>query len=93
MDLRPVDPGIDIEDPPEDKPSALEIHVIDQCLSQMSRSYNDQIMLLVQSQDLANLFVEILHIVSISLLSEPAEIIQILSDLGRGHLHDITQFL
>ena len=93
MDLRPLDRRIDIKNPPEDKSPTFEIPVVYKRLSQMSRSYYDQIMFFIQSQYPADLIIKIFHVISISLLSKTTKIIQILSDLGCRHLHDITQLL
>ncbi len=93
VDLRAANLRVDIEDSPEDKPSALKVPVIDKRLPEMPRPDDDQVVLLVKPQYPADLLIKILHIVAISLLAETAEIVQILSDLGRCHLHDIAQFL
>ena len=93
MDLPSLNRRINIKNPTENKASTLEIPVIYKRLSQMSCSHDDQIMFFIQPKYSADLVIEIFHIVSIPLLSEAAEVIQILPDLRRSNLHDITQFL
>ena len=50
-------------------------------------------MLPVDAQDPGDLRIKILYIISISLLPEAAEIIEILADLGGGDLHPGTQLI
>ncbi len=93
MDLHTTDLRIIVKNPPEDKASALKVPVIHQRLSQMTGADDDQIVLLIQAQYPSDLLIEIFHIVSVPLLAKSPEIIQILSDLGCRHLHDIAQLL
>ena len=92
-DFRAVQRGIDIKCSLERKSPVLEIHVIDQGLSQIAGADQNHIMLLVQPQYLADLFVQIAGIVSVSLLPETAEIIEILPDLRGSDVHDPAQLL
>ena len=48
-------------------------------------------MISVQSQNLTNLCIQIFDIITLSLLSESAEIIQILTNLGSGDFHALAQ--
>ena len=50
-------------------------------------------MLLIQSQYLTDLTVQIFYIISVSLLTETTEIIKILTYLGCGHFHKSGKFL
>ena len=85
--------GIDIKHPFDHKTSPFKICIIGDCLSQISGSDDDQIVLLVDSQNLCNFRVQIFYIIAIALLSEAAEIIQILADLRSCNLHAVAQFI
>ena len=80
-DLAAVKRRIDIKGALKRKSPVLEIHVIDQRLTKIARADQDHIVLLVKPEYLADLFVQITGIIPISLLSEAAEIIEILPDL------------
>ena len=58
----------------------------------MSDTDNDNIVYAVQSENFGDLLSKILHIITVALLPETAEIIQILPDLRGGHLHLLTEF-
>ena len=56
-------------------------------MSEITTTNNDHRMLLVHTQNLADLIIQEFHIISISLLSKSAKIVQILPDLRCRHLH------
>ena len=67
--------GIYIKDSDDPESSLLKFHIIGQGLSQISGADDNHVIGFIQSQDLADLRIEIFHIITVSLLSEPAEII------------------
>ena len=84
-------PGIYIKQTLQDKSAFLKRRVIRKRLSQISCSDYDKVMGFVQSEDLADLRVQMLYIISVSLLSESSEIVQILPDLRCRHMHLLAQ--
>ena len=64
-----------IEQTFQNKAAPLKRSLICERLSQISRSDNNKIMRFIKSQYLADLCIKILHIISIPLLSESAEIV------------------
>ena len=71
----PVKKGFDLE------PAFLKPYIAADCSGQPSGADHNQMIFLIQSEDFSDLVIEMTHIVSISLLSEPAEKIQILPNL------------
>lgn len=82
-----------IKNPYNLKPSFFKLYIICQGLSQISGTDNDHMMRLVKPQDFSDLRIQIWNIIAISLLSETAEIIQILAYLGSGHSHFLAEFI
>ena len=72
---------IHIEQPNRPEAAPLEGGVIRQRLSEISRSDNHHVVYSVQAKDLADFIMKVPYIISVALLSESAEIIQILTDL------------
>ena len=69
----------------------LEHRTADKGKTEMSRADDDCAVVLLHAEDLADLGVEVLDVVAVSLLSEPAEAVEILTDLGRGHVHHLRE--
>ena len=84
---------IDIKYACENEAAALKIHIISQRLAKIARTNDYQMMLFIQSEYLADLGIQILHVIAIPLLSEASEIIEILPDLGCGNMHQPAQLL
>ena len=62
-------------------------------MTEIADPRKDHFMCIVYSKDLADLLMQILDIVAVPLLSETAEIIEILSDLGSGDFHNAAEIL
>ena len=75
-----------------EKASFFKIHIIGKRLSQVASADNDKIMSFIKPEYLAYLFVEIIYIVTVTLLTETSEMIEILSYLGRGYIHSFRKF-
>ena len=58
------------------------ISIIRNRLSQVADPYDDHFIFLVKTQYRADFIIQTVYIISVSLLPEPAEVIQVLSDLG-----------
>ena len=84
---------IDIKNTGENKSPPFKVHIICQRLSQISRADNDQVVFLIKAEYAADGRVEILHIITVALLTESAEIVKILPDLRRRHMHQPAQLL
>ena len=56
----------------------------------MTRSDDDHLVLLIDVQDLRDLIVKIPDVVAVALLTEAAEVIEVLTDLRRRELHPLT---
>ena len=89
----PFQAGIHIKKTLQNKSASLKGRIICKRLPQITRTDDNKIMCLIQAQDLADLCVEIFHIVPVALLSESSEIIQILTDLRCGHMHLFAQIV
>ena len=63
---------------PYDEAALLEINLVGKRLTEIARAYKDEIVLTVKTQNRTDLIVEIFDIISVTLLAEPAEIIEIL---------------
>ena len=50
-------------------------------------------MLLIQAQDLADVPLELRHLIAIALTAKATEAVDILTDLGGGQMHALTQLL
>ena len=72
---------IDIKHTLDNKSTSLKIRIVGNSLAQVSGTDNNQVVLLVNSQNLCYLSIQVLYIISVSLLSESSEIIKILADL------------
>ena len=66
---------IDIKHSFDDKTALFKIRVIRNGLSQVSGTNDDQVMLTVNSEDLANFCVQVFYVLAIALLTESSEII------------------
>ena len=75
------------------KSPLLEIGKLRQRLADISSSNYNHILNLIQTQNLADLFIEIFYIVTISLLAKSAEIIQILTNLRSCHMHPSAELI
>ena len=69
------------------------VGVIDDGLSQMPRTHDYHLVLPVQSQDGADLIVQPFYAVSVTLLTEAPEVVQILSDLGCRITRQVTELV
>ena len=76
--LFPIERRTYVKRPLKRKSPVLKIHIIDQRLSEITRADQDHIMLLIQTKDLADLFIKITGVVSVPLLAEAAEIVEVL---------------
>ena len=77
----------------EQEAPGSELHIVDQSGTQMSGTDQDHIVLMIEPQNLTDLLPQIGYVISITLLAETAEIIEVLTDLGGGHIHDPAQLL
>lgn len=80
-DLRTNQLRIAVKDSLYHKTSGLEIRIACQRASKVAAADNDHVVNLVQTKNLADLGSQIFYIITIALLSETAEIVQILPDL------------
>ena len=71
----------------------VEARVIQDGVAQPTNSNHGDVPFAVQAQDLLQLPQQIAHNISSALLAEPAEIRQVLSDLGRSNLKLLSQLL
>ena len=81
VDLSSDEFRLNFEDALHNETRLIVISVVYDGFAEITGSYNDHLILSVQSEDGANLVVKAFYAVSISLLAESAEVVQILSDL------------
>ena len=75
------DPVIVIEYPDEAEPSFYKRVMVRKRPSEISGAYDYHSIAVVETQDIAYLFYKIFNVVAVALLSEPAEIIKVLTYL------------
>ena len=71
----------------------LEARIVSHRAADIARAHNDDVILVLKAQNLANALLEIGDVVTIALLAKTAEAIDILTDLGGGQVHTLTQLL
>ena len=59
----------------------------DQSAAKVARPHDHRAIALVDTEKLADLFIEIAHVIAVALLAEAAEAVKILTDLRDGHPH------
>ena len=68
-----------------------EIKVLQQRMAQMARADDDQLVIVVNAQDMANLGAKLGHVVAVALLAEFTEAAEVLADLRCRDVHLIAQ--
>ena len=68
-----------------------KVEVLQQRMTQMAGTDDDQLVVVVDAQNMADLCAKLRHIIAVSLLPELAEAAQILPDLRSGDVHLIAQ--
>ena len=91
--LLPQLPRINVKNAAYQKSPSLKIRVICQRLTEIPGSDNDDSVFLIQSQNSSDLRIQVLHIITVALLPEAAEMIQILAYLRCRYIHFFTQLL
>ncbi len=89
-DIRTVQLRAHVKDRLGDEPVLFKI-IVRQRMPEITAADDDHGMDPVHSQNLADLIMEIFYIIPVPLLTKPPEIVQILPDLGRSHLHFVAQ--
>jgi hypothetical protein len=62
-----------------------------ECATEVSGTYDDGVVALADTEQLADLGYKILDVIAVALLSEAAEAVEILSDLRRGDIHYLRE--
>ena len=88
-DLGSIELRIAIKSSLEHKASSCKIGITCKGLAKVSCADDNQAVLLIKAEDLANLVVEILYVVAISLLAKAAKIVKVLPYLRSCNLHDV----
>ena len=68
-----------------------KVEVLQQRMTQMAGTDDDQLVVVVDAQNMADLCAKLRHIIAVSLLPELAEATQILPDLRGGHAHTLAE--
>ena len=84
VDYRADERRIHLEDPLYDKSRLVIVGVVDNGFSQIACADDDHLVFSVQTEDGADLIVQPLDAVTVALLSEPTEVVQVLTDLRSG---------
>ena len=66
--------------------------VLGQCLPHIAGAYHNHIILFINSKNPSDFIKQVVHVVSVSLLSKSAKIIQILANLRSRYFHFGTEF-
>ena len=70
-----------------------EGEVPQQGMAQVAGADDDEVMIVVHAQDVADLAPEFLYIIAVALLAELAEAAEVLADLGGGDVHLLAQLV
>ena len=68
-------------------PALLEHGLVDEAAAQISRAHDDGMEARADTQNLADLGEEVVDVIAVALLTEAAEAVEILTDLGGGDVH------
>ncbi len=92
-DLEADEPGVYVEHTLKTESELFEAVIIGQGLTQITCADDDGLIGLGKPENLGNLVKKFFNVIAVSLLSEAAKIIEVLTDLGGGESDDIAQFL
>ena len=92
-DRQPCQCRINIKKSGNHKSSLLKLYIICQRLSHITGTDYNNVVLSIETKDFSNLLIQILHIITVSLLTKTTKIIQILTDLRSSYFHSHTQLI
>ena len=87
VDLGSDQRGRDIESSIHREAGGGKRKILQQGVTQVANTDHDQVVIIVHPQDPANLRMELLHVIAVTLLAELADAAQVLADLGGGDVH------
>ena len=96
VDRHAVDGGVDhggryIERSVHRKAGAFKGEVVQHGTAQVADAHENQVVIVIYAQNMADLGAKLLHIVAIALLAKFAEAAEILADLRGGDVHFLSQ--
>lgn len=84
--------GVAVKDTYKFAASGLKIYMSSDSSAKIACADDYRFEIFVNTEDLAYLVIEILNVVAVTLLTETAEAVEILSDLRCGELHQLRKF-